>query len=194
MSFQELNAADLVILIILGLACLRGLFRGLVRSVLSLATLTAAVAVVWLYAGSFADAMAGMIESAALRSALAFLSLFLGVMLLGNVVLARLLTGIVSLAGLTVMDRALGGGFGILWGTLLVCLALSLLRIFFSEADFWAESLLIPMGLALLEWAAAIFPESSNPGACAAGIHGCESAPVHAPGWHIMAAPTWQEG
>ena len=158
MSFQELNAADLAILIVIGLACLRGLFRGLVRSVLSLATLAAAVALVWLYAGGLADAMAGMIENAALRGALAFLGLFLGVMLLGNVVLANLLTGMVSLAGLTLVDRALGGIFGVLWGTLLVCLVLSLLRIFFNEADFWVESLLIPMGLALVEWVAAIFP------------------------------------
>ncbi len=188
MSFQELNAADLVILIIIGLACLRGLFRGLVRSVLSLATLAAAVVVVWLYAASFANAMEGMIESATLRGALAFLGLFLGVILLGNVVLARLLTGIVSLAGLTVMDRALGGVFGVLWGTLLVCLALALLRIFFGEADFWAESLLIPIVFALIEWASAIFPESSGLVASATGVH----APP-APGWHIMAAPTWQE-
>ena len=158
MSFQELNVADLAILIIIGLACLRGLFRGLLRSVLSLATLAAAVALVWLYAGGLADAMAGMIENAALRGALAFLGLFLGVMLLGNVVLANLLTGMVSLAGLTLVDRALGGIFGVLWGTLLVCLVLSLLRIFFNEADLWVESLLIPLGLALIEWAAAIFP------------------------------------
>ena len=162
MSFQQLNAADLAILIVIGLACLRGLFRGLVRSVLSLATLAAAVVLVWLYAGGLADAMAGMIQSATLRGALAFLGLFLGVMLLGNVVLANLLTGMVSLAGLTLLDRALGGVFGILWGTLLVCLVLSLLRIFFSEADFWAESLLIPLALALIEWASALFPQSSN--------------------------------
>lgn len=162
MSSLELNAADLVILVVVGLACVHGLSRGLVRTLLWLATLAAGVAAVWLYVGSFASSMEGFIGDATLRTAVAFLLIFVGVLLLGNWLIAKLLTGIVSLAGLSLMDRLLGGLFGILWGMLLVCVALLLLRPFIGEADFWNQTLLIQLGLELVMWLASVFPQSGD--------------------------------
>lgn len=154
----ELNIADLVILIVLGLACVHGLFRGLVRTLLWLATLAASVTFVWLYAGSFADSMEGLIGDATLRTAVAFLLIFVGVLLLGNWLIAKLLTNIVSLAGLTLMDRVLGGVFGIMWGVLLVYVALLLLQPILGDTEFWNQALLIQLGLELITWLASVFP------------------------------------
>lgn len=163
METLELNAADLLILIAVGLACLHGLFRGLVRTLLWLATLVASVAFVWLYAGSFASSMEGLVGDATLRAAVAFLLIFGGVLLLGNWLIAKVLANIVSLAGLTVMDRILGGLFGIMWGVLLVCAALFLLEPFIGTADFWNQSLLVQLGLELIMWLATAFPQSGSP-------------------------------
>ncbi len=158
----ELNAADFIILIVVGLACVHGLFRGLVRTLLWLVTLVAAVAVVWLYAGSFANSMEGLIGDASLRNVVAFLLIFTGVLLLGNWLIANILARIVSLAGLTLMDRVLGGLFGVMWGVLLVCVALLLLRPFIGGADFWSQSLLVQLGLELIMWLPNVFPQSSG--------------------------------
>lgn len=158
----ELNAADFVILTVVGLACVHGLFRGLVRTLLWLTTLAAGVAFVWLYAASFADSMEGLIGDATLRAAVAILLIFVGVLLLGNWLIAKLLTNIVSLAGLTWMDRVLGGVFGIMWGVLLICIALLLLRPFLGDTELWNQTLLVQLGLELITWLARVFPHSGD--------------------------------
>ena len=157
-----MNVADFVILTVVGLGCVHGLFRGLVRTLLWLATLAAGIAFVWLYAAGFADSMEGLIGDATLRAAVAFLLIFGGVLLLGNWLIAKVLTNIVSLAGLTLMDRILGGVFGIMWGALLVCIALFLLEPFFGTADFWNQSVLVQLGLELIMWLATAFPQSGS--------------------------------
>ena len=149
---EELNVADIVILIVIGFACVRGLLRGLVRSVLSLATLVAALLAVWLFAGGFADALSGAIDQPLLRHALAAGMLFFGIMILGNWLLAKVLTSIVAVAGLTLVDRLLGGVFGIAWGALLAGLVLFLLQAFLGGSEVWTQSMLIPFALALVEW------------------------------------------
>ena len=162
MEAVELNAADLFILIVVGLACIHGLSRGLVRTLLWLATLVAGVAAVWLYAGSFANSLEGLIGDATLRTAVAFLLIFVGVLLLGNWLIANWLRGILSLAGLTLMDRVLGGLFGIVWGVMLVCVALLVLQPFIGESEFWNQTFLIQFGLKLVMWLASVFPQTGN--------------------------------
>ncbi len=155
----ELNAADFVILVVVGLSCILGLWRGLIREVLSLATWVAAIVVVWLYNERLASTMPAFIEQPLLRYFTAFLVLFLGVMIIGNL-LAKLLSNLLELAGLTLMDRILGGGFGILRGALIVCVVLYLTGALLQGADLWSGSVLIPYGLALIEWSESFFAQS----------------------------------
>ena len=155
----ELNAADFAILVVVGLSCIFGVWRGLIREVLSLATWIGAIVVVWLYNERLATLMPAFIELPLLRYFTAFLVLFLGVMIIGNL-LAKLLSNMLDLAGLTVMDRILGGGFGIVRGALIVCVVLYLSGSFFSGTELWAESALIPYGLALIEWTGAQIAQS----------------------------------
>ena len=157
----ELNAADFAILVVVGLSCILGLWRGLIREVLSLATWIGAVVVVWLYNERLATLMPAFIEQPLLRYFTAFLVLFLGVMIIGNL-LAKLSLHMLEFAGLTVMDRILGGGFGVMRGALIVCVVLYLAGALLSGTEIWAGSALIPYGLALIEWSGALIAQSGT--------------------------------
>ncbi len=149
-----LNPVDLVIIVIVGFSGLAGLWRGLVREALSLATWIAALLALWWYGETFAALLAEFIEQPPLRYLIAFLLLFLAVMIVGRL-LARLLAGILALAGLNLIDRVLGCAFGVLRGLLIVCALLFGADLLLSEWTVWRDlqesSLLVPYCLALLE-------------------------------------------
>ena len=155
----ELNAADFAILVAVGLSCILGLWRGLIREVLSLATWVCAVAAVWFYNERLATLMPSYIEQPVLRYFTAFLVLFLGVMIIGNL-LTKMLSNALELAGLTIIDRMLGGGFGAMRGALIVCVVLYLAGPLLAESGIWTGSALIPYGLALIEWSGALIAQS----------------------------------
>ena len=148
-------------LVVVGLSCCLGLWRGLIREVLSLATWIGAVVAVWLYHERLAALLPAFIEQPLLRYFTAFLVLFLGVLIIGNL-LAKLLSDMLALAGLTLIDRILGGGFGLMRGALIVCVALYLAGPLAAETGFWTESALIPHGLALIEWSSALLAQSGT--------------------------------
>ncbi len=154
----ELNAADFAILVVVGLSCLLGLWRGLMREVLSLATWIGAVVAVWLYNERLATSMPAYIEQPVLRYLTAFLVLFLGVMIIGNI-LSKLLSSMLDLTGLTIIDRILGGGFGAMRGTLVVCVVLYLAAPLLLGTEVWTGSALIPYGLALIEWSGTLIAQ-----------------------------------
>lgn len=160
----ELNAADFAILVVVGLSCILGLWRGLIREVLVLVSWIAIVLVSWLYIRSLANLMQDFIEQPVLQTLIAFLIIFFGVVLL-RLGLTKVLRSMLKLAGLALMDRILGGVFGVLRGVLIVCVVLYLVGIFFDvsvldRSELWSESVLIPHGAALIEWAESIFAQS----------------------------------
>ena len=148
MTSTELNVIDIVILIVLGFSLIHGLIRGLIRTLLFLVTLITAVVALWLYLGDFASFLEGFVQ-AEIGYAISFLVLFFGVMIMGNWVLAKLLTGMVSLAGLTIFDRILGGLFGLAWGALLICVFVNPLNGIFGDTAAWSQSALVPIALNL---------------------------------------------
>ncbi len=162
----ELNAADFAILAVVSLSCLLGFWRGLIKEVLFLASWVVVVLLVWLNIQSLAVMMEGYIEQPVLRLLAAFLIIFIGVMLL-RLGLTKLLHSLLELAGLTLMDRLLGGVFGVARAALIVCVMLFLSGIFLDESllersELWSGSVLIPYGLALIEWSGSFFAQSLN--------------------------------
>ena len=160
----ELNAADFAILVVVGLSCILGLWRGLVREVLVLTSWIAIVLVSWLYIGSLAELLQDLIEQPVLQTLIAFLIILLGVGLL-RLGLTKVLHSLLKLAGLALMDRILGGVFGVLRGVLIVCVVLYLVGIFFDvsvldRSELWSESVLIPHGTALIERTESFFAQS----------------------------------
>lgn len=144
------NQVDIVILIITILSAAFGLWRGLIKEVLSLLTWIAALLVSRVYSEPLAGLMTGMIENDGIRYVTAFALLFVTVMMLGtflNFLMSKLLT----FTGLKLADRLLGAVFGVARGVIIVMVILFITSMFVSETQLWQESQLIPYGMTMIE-------------------------------------------
>ena len=144
------NQVDIVILIITILSSAFGLWRGLIKEVLSLLTWIAALLVSRVYSEPLAGLMAGMIENDGIRYVTAFALLFVTVMMLGtflNFLMSKLLT----FTGLKMADRLFGAVFGVARGVIIVLVILFISSMFVSETELWQQSQLIPYGMTMIE-------------------------------------------
>lgn len=130
---------DLAIFFIILLSGFIGIWRGLVKELMSLASLVSAVIVVRLYASLVAAQFSPFIENEMLRTVLASSLLFIGVMVLGSW-LIRLCQKLLTFTGLRLLDRLAGGGFGIVRGALIVMVLVYFAQPFLSGRPFWLES------------------------------------------------------
>jgi membrane protein required for colicin V production len=144
------NQVDIVILIITVLSAAFGLWRGLIKEVLSLLTWIAALLVSRVYSEPLSGLMTGMIENDGIRYVSAFAILFITVMMLGtflNFLMSKLLT----ITGLKLADRLFGAAFGVARGVIIVLVIMFITSMFVSETELWQQSQLIPYGMALIE-------------------------------------------
>ena len=144
------NQVDIVILIITLLSSIFGLWRGLIKEVLSLLTWIAALLVSRVYSEPLAGLMTGMIENDGIRYVSAFAILFVIVMMLGTF-LNFLMSKLLNFTGLKLADRLLGAVFGVARGVIIVLLILFVTSVFVSETELWQKSQLIPYGMDLIE-------------------------------------------
>jgi len=110
---------DYAVLGVVGLSVLWGVWRGLVRELISLAGWVIAFLAANLFAGPLAERLPQAIPSPELRLLAAFIGIFL-VSLVISTLLALLLSKLARAAGLGGLDRALGGLFGLARGVLVV--------------------------------------------------------------------------
>ena len=144
------NQVDIVILIITVLSSVFGLWRGLIKEVLSLLTWIAALLVSRVYSEPLAGLMTGMIENDGIRYVSAFAILFVIVMMLGTF-LNFLMSKLLSVTGLKLADRLLGAVFGVARGVIIVLVILFVTSVFVSETELWQKSQLIPYGMDWIE-------------------------------------------
>tara|TARA_B110000858_G_scaffold89259_1_gene103182 strand:- start:6509 stop:7000 length:492 start_codon:yes stop_codon:yes gene_type:complete len=144
------NQVDIVILIITVLSSAFGLWRGLVKEVLSLLTWMAALLVSRVYSEPLAGLMTAMIENDGIRYVTAFVMLFVTVMMLGTL-LNFFMSKLLNVTGLKLADRLLGAGFGVARGVIIVLVILFITSMFVSETELWQQSQLIPYGMAMIE-------------------------------------------
>ena len=144
------NQVDIVILIITLLSSAFGLWRGLVKEVLSLLTWIAALLVSRVYSEPLAGLLSGMIENDGIRYVTAFALLFVTVMLLGTG-LTFLMSKLLTVSGLKLADRLLGAVFGVARGVIIVLVILFITSMFVSETQLWQQSQLIPYGMTMIE-------------------------------------------
>lgn len=153
---------DFVLGAILLASVIGATINGLTKELLRIASLVVGLFVaMWGY-GVLAGYLAQWISNAKIASALAFALLFIGCLITGAL-LARLLAGIWSLAGLGLLDRLLGATFGALRGLLLAAVLLLALVAFQPVADtagLVADSRIAPFVLNLARTAAAVAPEA----------------------------------
>lgn len=153
---------DIVLGAILLASVIGATLNGLTKELLRIASLVVGLLVaMWGY-GLLAGYLAQWISNAKVASAAAFALLFIGCLITGAL-LARLLAGIWSLAGLGLLDRLLGAAFGALRGLLLAAVLLLALVAFQpvdDTAGLVADSRIAPFVLNLARTAAAVAPEA----------------------------------
>lgn len=140
-----MNPADIAILIVIGISTLIGLFRGLVREVLSLAGFVVAFWAAFAFTGVVGAAFERWISSPSIRWVVAFLIVFAGVLALAAAI-NMLIGKLVDKSGMSTMDRLLGSVFGIGRGAVIVCIVVFVGQLlpFLTREALWRESTMIP--------------------------------------------------
>src|SRR5262245_1603162 len=131
---------DYAVLGVFAVSMLVGLWRGLVREVISILGWVIAFLAANLFAGPLSASMPQAIPTPELRVAAAFLAVFVGALVVSSL-LGLLLSKAIQAVGLGGLDRTLGAGFGAARGVLIV-LAGALLAGFTSapRQAYWKES------------------------------------------------------
>lgn len=112
---DTIGTVDLVLLAVLALSAVVGLWRGLVFELMSLFGWLVAYAVAQAYSAQLGVFLPVGTPGSAMHQAAAFFVTFVGAMV-AWVLLSRLVRMAVQATPLTVPDRLLGGGFGLLRG------------------------------------------------------------------------------
>ena len=132
---------DFVVLGVLGVSVVLGLIRGLLKEVLSLAAYAFAfVAAIW-WGPRVADWLASWITQSFLRMTLAYVGVFIAVLLsIGMVNMA--LSALIDKTGLTPADHGLGAVFGLARGILFVLLFVTLAGFTpLPEEPWWKQAM-----------------------------------------------------
>lgn len=139
-----MNWTDYVIIALVAFSCVAGLYRGLMRSVVSLVTWLAAFWLAWHFAYLLEAHFGGALNSEGVRTWAARTVIFIGVLLIGSAI-GAIVTHFVRISLLTSLDRMLGLLFGLLRGVVglgvivLVCHAVRL-----NEEHWYRDSTLVP--------------------------------------------------
>ncbi len=159
MNLQNFNWADYTIAGIIVFSTLVSLVRGFVREVLSLVVWILALWVAYQYYAEFAARFLGGISSESLRAPLAFLIIFLAILIVGAII-NFIIGGLVYKTGLSGTDRVLGLVFGLARGVLLVAVLILAAQITaMPKESWWKESQLIPQFDGIAQWIHSILPE-----------------------------------
>jgi len=147
---------DYAVLGVMAASIVWGLWRGLVREVMSLAGWVIAFLAANLFAGPLGETLPQSIPRPELRVAAAFVAIFVATLVVTTLV-AVLLSRIVKAAGLGGLDRLLGALFGTARGLLVVLAAVLLAGLTpLPRKPFWTESAsgasLAGAALALKRW------------------------------------------
>ena len=149
---------DYFILAIIAVSALLSLWRGFIKEALSLASWVAALWVAMLFFDDLGRYLAQWIETNSVRSAVAFVILFVGTVIAGGIV--NFLVGkLVEKSGLTATDRALGVLFGVARGVVIVSVLVMLAGLTPVPQDaWWGESLLLGHFQEMAMWLRSFLP------------------------------------
>jgi len=149
---------DYALLGIILLSTLISVFRGFVKEVMSLLGWVLAGWTAFRFSGDFAQFLERFITHEGLQHALAFLVLFVGVLIL-SVLVNHLVAKLVHLSGLKAIDRILGCVFGALRGGLIVVVAVFLGGISPLAAEpVWSGSFMVGYFEQIATWLAENLP------------------------------------
>ncbi len=140
-----MTAFDVVVLAILGASILISVVRGLVKEILSLVAWVAAFVIATLYASDLAALLPDAIPAGTIRFIAAFAILLIGTLLVGALVNLAI-AHIISASGLKVVDRGLGGLFGLGRGLVIVVTLVILAGLTeLPRQPVWRDAVLSPL-------------------------------------------------
>lgn len=138
-----MNVVDIAIVVIILISLLIGLFRGFIREVLSLFSWIAALWIAYTYAVIGALYLQPYIDQPPFRVVIAFSGIFVLALILISI-FSYLIYRVLSVAGISGVDRSLGTLFGVLRGIVIVAvLILAATFMDFISLPWWQGSLLV---------------------------------------------------
>ena len=139
-----MNNFDLVLLVLAGILVVFGMFKGLIRILIGIAALVAAFALAASFHQPLADKLAEMSIPFVGQRLVAYLLIFVGVMLAGGL-LARVLRKMVKIAMLGWADRLGGAALGLVAAMLIAALLLLPAVAYSPKTRVWMQgSILAP--------------------------------------------------
>ena len=147
---------DIIILCIIAISAMLGVFRGLIKEALSLASWFAAIIAGTLFSAQLADLMENLINNASLRRIAAFAILFIGVIFAGTLI-SNLVSKLTQAAGLKGVDRTLGALFGILRGVIIVLIIVLIGSQLDISRQWFEGSGLVPYAMAMIDYLQGFF-------------------------------------
>lgn len=145
---------DILVLVILGISCLLGLVRGLVKEALSLAFWIGAVVLGVIFSDDVGQWLAGHISlgpNPALQKILGFISIFI-IVVFGGGLISNMMSKLFSAVGLGAADRALGGLFGVVRGLVIVAILVTVTIQFSFAQQYYDESVSMPYLMAVVDY------------------------------------------
>ena len=140
----HMTAFDFAVLAIVGLSVIVSIWRGVVREILALLAWIIAFVVAQAYADRVALWLPDAIANISLRLLIAFILLFVFVLLLGALV-SLLLSKLVRSVGLGPVDRGVGAIFGLVRGMLAVLILVLLCGLTgLPRLPIWRDAMLSP--------------------------------------------------
>ena len=155
---------DITILAVMGVSLVFGLFRGLLRELLSLVSWVMAFWIAYRYSSSVAEIIDKALQNPTLSQAVSVVLVFV-LVLTALMLLSGLISKIFKATGLAGMDRILGGLFGL--GRALVILFAALMlagHTVVIEQDWYNASIMISLFDRALDWIAVYFPPGTLEG------------------------------
>lgn len=148
-----MNAADYVIIAIIAISCLLSVKRGFTIEAISFVSWIAAFVIGRLFSSPLAYLLRDYLDPPSVREPVAFIALFIATLIVAALI-KRLAKEVVSVSGLSAMDRMLGIAFGAMRGVIIIIFGLGVLsRLFELDNDlWWKESLLIPHVMLIEDW------------------------------------------
>ncbi len=155
---------DYALLGVILLSTLISVFRGFVKEVMSLLGWVLAGWTAFRFSTDFAVFLGRFVEHEGLRHALAFIVLFVGVLIL-SVLVNHLVAKLVHISGLKAIDRILGCIFGGLRGALIVTVLVFLGGISPLAAEtVWSGSFMVEYFEQVATWLSENLPVPVDPG------------------------------
>jgi membrane protein required for colicin V production len=140
------NLFDVVLILLFLVFAVIGVWRGLVRELVSLLTWAAAAAAAWFFAADVAVLFKNVTADIALRQTLGFVVIFVTVFIVGTALGFVLHRVVNRSAGFRTVNRAAGAVIGIVRGAVIVVLVFLLAGLTsVPKQPWWKEATLAPL-------------------------------------------------